>query len=192
MSRRYREARWKRFRARLAMAMSGFAALFALMWAVSLLAPFYVSRNLLDPIARELTGHHSLWVDDGRVSLQYFDGGTAAERSARTGIWEIAWAPAGPPSSFSAPAWLRRIGIDWEWFHEELRDRRPVVILSGVALSAPFWLLILVTGSTSYLVGRRNWSERRRLRRGECQACGYDLRATPDRCPECGLAVTRG
>ena len=39
-------------------------------------------------------------------------------------------------------------------------------------------------------VARRSVA-RRHLRTGRCRACGYDLRATPMQCPECGLPVTK-
>lgn len=38
---------------------------------------------------------------------------------------------------------------------------------------------------------RRARKRRRRVRLGLCVACGYDLRHSPERCPECGSRVTR-
>jgi hypothetical protein len=60
---------------------------------------------------------------------------------------------------------------------------------TGVGWSTPYWFLLLLCslppGLRAYLFLRR----RRQHRLGLCRRCGYDLRATPDRCPECGAGA---
>ena len=60
---------------------------------------------------------------------------------------------------------------------------------------APYWLVMLVAGLPAMLLSRqlgRGIAARRRRARGRCAACGYDLRASPQRCPECGRTKTSG
>ena len=57
----------------------------------------------------------------------------------------------------------------------------------------PCWLVAPVLAlwpltSIGFLIRRRR-KQRERERFGFCQLCGYDLRASPGRCPECGHVV---
>jgi hypothetical protein len=55
----------------------------------------------------------------------------------------------------------------------------------------PCWMLAAGAGilPAVWLAGLRRRRARRRRGAGRCVGCGYDLRATPERCPECGIAV---
>jgi hypothetical protein len=61
---------------------------------------------------------------------------------------------------------------------------------SGFDLVVPLWAVFLLA---MVLPAARLTAYLRRARcarqPGLCRACGYDLRATPDRCPECGIAT---
>ena len=80
-------------------------------------------------------------------------------------------------SAMGAPPDWQRWGIEWS----------PSVNLLAVSL---WWVL----GATAALPLAWVPSRRRKLA-GNCRCCGYDLRATPGRCPECGAlpqAVPKG
>jgi len=66
----------------------------------------------------------------------------------------------------------------------------------GLVIRIPYWMLLV-----SCLIPAMWWSIRktrtiRRVRqaaaRGCCARCGYDLRASTGRCPECGLSMVGG
>jgi hypothetical protein len=55
----------------------------------------------------------------------------------------------------------------------------------GVSLHIPYWSVVLLAMVLPGASRTRSWRSSRRRRAGRCANCGYDLRATPDRCPEC-------
>jgi hypothetical protein len=76
---------------------------------------------------------------------------------------ELAWVPVGLGASGWSPEYIAFPLL------------APLVIFLAAGLLPP------------YLAWRRGWLRRRR---GLCEKCGYDLRASPVRCPECGTVRT--
>jgi hypothetical protein len=71
---------------------------------------------------------------------------------------------------------VKRLGFDFYWEAPLKLVILPLWSVVAVTAPAPAWWVVATA--------RR----RRRERRGLCRRCGYDLRATPGRCPECGTS----
>jgi hypothetical protein len=53
-----------------------------------------------------------------------------------------------------------------------------------IAIPLPYLMIVLSLPPIAWFVRARR--DRGRAKAGRCIACGYDLRASPERCPECG------
>ena len=58
------------------------------------------------------------------------------------------------------------------------------------AIQVPLWIPTVAFGATFYLCRPLHFHRRRKRKKlGLCIKCGYDLRGSKDRCPECGEAI---
>jgi hypothetical protein len=122
-------------------------------------------------------------------------GVVAAWRPAQFGGFPLSWRsdpsvkyPAGGPLLPTLSWWTRSgFGLSVE------RPRSSGYFgRGGFALVVPDWSLLIAAALLPFAWLFRRWmGARRKAMEGRCRRCGYDLRATPDRCPECGTQVAR-
>ena len=145
-------------------------ALTLYMWARS-----YLPRNLTVEAHR------------GRLFLIFWEGGDADQAHFQPG-GRLATSAGGYWSALRrSPS---RVRPDWEFLGfgtvggtRTRRTLRLVVI--------PLWFPALLTAGGAAACLWPGLRRRRRLSRGHCVRCGYDLRESPERCPECGTIPTR-
>ena len=97
----------------------------------------------------------------------------------------------GPPTatSWSPVNHVQFAGLEYEGFSYPRADPDEPPPRDYYQLMIPAWMPCLATAllpAWGAVRLRRGAARRALRRRGRCEACGYDLRATPGRCPECG------
>jgi hypothetical protein len=99
-------------------------------------------------------------------------------------------------TGWRATPWVRdirlagfRLFLDAKRRIPQYDDDPPVPALKTCLVYAPVWFVtgacvVDIAAIVLLTLHRRRW---RRRSTGTCARCGYDLRATPTRCPECGM-----
>lgn len=113
--------------------------------------------------------------------------------SAQKGLVRPGW-------SYFVPALPRRYRAEGgQWGFAAYRGTAQHYLLLPPArlwgVTVPHWAILTLAGvlPVHWLIRRHRLRIRRqRMAAGLCAACGYDLRATHDRCPECGAMVPAG
>lgn len=121
-------------------------------------------------------GNRGLWsvgIGGGKILVERWEGGVSEDRG-----WDYGTEPSLVDFIGAIPA------FNYSDKRTSFGHRIQYVVF-------PHWVPFTVfglAGVTPLVVARLR---RRRHLTGVCQACGYDLRATPERCPECGRADSR-
>jgi hypothetical protein len=120
--------------------------------------------------------------------------------SLTTLVFFVGWWLWGPPPAWR-PAGVFVINAKERRYLDEHPSEGPLEgyyslpVGGGVEFTfgAVVFVSLLVPGFRVAVWSQRatsaRWERLYQSRRGLCPACGYDLRATPERCPECGRIV---
>jgi hypothetical protein len=151
----------------------------------------------------DMIGWNRIWMDAGVDELEHFrlDSGrggiglqwvrqSSTDRSL-PGDGLFWWTPDTGDEilyPFQGPwqGWAKRLGFE---HHAGTGTGPSSFWKSHLSVVFPYWVPALLFGVLPIVWIRATRRRRRRERIGLCAKCGYDLRASRDRCPECGTAI---
>jgi hypothetical protein len=118
----------------------------------------------------------------GRISVGISDGGALylAGNNLKEGFTH-SQAPAPPSSAAKTSSVWSHLGFQYSSAKNRIWAIR--------TLSFHFWAPTLLFALAPSIWLLRRLLRHRRYSANLCPTCGYDMRATPDRCPECGTAA---
>lgn len=109
-------------------------------------------------------------------------------KDGRGATYRIGWVEQKQMWNIQPGHWWERNVVYFKSLYDPLPDmtqRNHQVVVS-------YWVLFLISGFWLAVWVMFRWRKKRKLAAGICLNCGYDLRASPEQCPECGAAAVVG
>lgn len=155
-----------------------------------------VTSVLLLGVVATLWARSARFGEAAEKQIMYTEG--ISHLASSRGVFTVVWLSVPDPD----PMWRYQRHApppEIEVLHAD--HTKPVWNVSGLAYRAggiskdhvhqlilPYWMLAAPLAAVAVVTGLHAARLRRRRRPGLCCRCGYDLRASPERCPECGIA----
>lgn len=163
----------------------------AALWGISYTLKWEAAGEPIDADGFARTTY-SLAVARGDMALSYER--VSADRNPSKALVKYYWSRSAPP--VVDEPWLRcayypshgGISHSAQWCLSWKPEHSPYTG-GRVQVGVPCWLPFLLAAAAPALLLRHRIRGRRILGLGLCRGCGYDLRATPTRCPECGMTA---
>ena len=96
-----------------------------------------------------------------------------------------------PRTTVRGPYYLGSRGLDTNWTGKiiDASSGRTRIrhFFYGDGVIIPLWIPTLISSVLCLILHPPFYRRRKRKKLGLCLGCGYDLRASKDRCPECGM-----
>jgi hypothetical protein len=153
--------------------------------------------SLLLSVATAALWVRSYWVHD--VVYRWHPAGGWVFSSDLASLYFMWWKGDSPTIGSAAWQWERLPHTRQQKKFEFHRQRQSYISdLDGQSVwetdrwvQFPHWAAFTVLFPLPLLAGFHRIRQSKPRRANLCLACGYDLRATPDRCPECGTIVPK-
>ena len=132
------------------------------------------------------------WQEQTRTDLKLNDVTTEIGEKQSLGLFRLV--AGGQIASWKSPdknGLLARLGFECGTLSYPI-SADPKWQQSALRLRVPYWALMTLIAVMAVLRLKVHVTFRQRRLQGRCVGCGYDLRASQDRCPECGTAIGGG
>jgi hypothetical protein len=146
--------------------------------AVAFVALWITGYSRRDVFTIRLSASQAVWMESVRGGIQFVH-----ETNTPPDMFESGWQVMQPADPLLSNT---RAGFGFVSTTTPIWDGTQSRTIGITAVDVHPLVFVVLFGGAGSFSARRWWIRRRSVVEGLCPRCGYDLRASPGRCPECG------